>query len=194
MIVSENFSEFFEELKLFQNTLIIFTADHGESLGEHNHYFAHGDNTYEPTAWVPLIIYHPSLPKERIINNVVELIDIYPTIMDFIGLSAGPQIQGKSLLPLIYNSSYPSEFEYARTVGSWNFGYQTHAIQNKRWKLIYDVNEYWVYFDRIVEDRVRFWNKKRISILIGVEFLKLNSTIWKTILEKQKTSVPPGFL
>jgi len=150
----------FDELNLFQNSLIILTADHGESLGEHNYYFSHGDNTYGPTAWVPLVIYHSSLPAGRVISNLVELVDIYPTVTELLGLSTEPQVQGRSLLSLVFNNSSDSKFEYAHIVGSYNFGYQTHAIQDKRWKLIFDVNEYWVYFDKIVESRLRFWEQK----------------------------------
>jgi len=151
----------FEQLKLFENTLIILTADHGESLGEHNYYFSHGDNAYEPTSWVPLIIYHPLLPEGKVVSNVVELVDIYPTIVNLLRLYVEPQVQGKSLLPIINNDqSSASGFEYARTVGSWHVGYETNSIRNERWKLIYDVDEYWVYFDRIVEARLKFWRQK----------------------------------
>lgn len=67
--------------KLNDNTLIILTADHGEALGEHNIYFAHGENIYDEVLHVPLIIKDNRYFKMRKDSNIVSTVDIVPTIL-----------------------------------------------------------------------------------------------------------------
>ena len=93
-----------EHAKLLDNTLIIITADHGESLGEHGAFGHAGETLYEPVIHVPLLI---QLPKRcRTVNETnvpVSHLDLIPTILDVIDHSDSflqPQLQGDSLLRL----------------------------------------------------------------------------------------------
>ncbi len=64
------------------NTLIILTADHGESLGEHNVYFAHGENIYDEVLHIPLIIKDNQYFKGgKRIPAIASSVDIVPTIL-----------------------------------------------------------------------------------------------------------------
>jgi len=121
--VDEKFGELLatlEELNILNDTLIILTSDHGESLGEHNIYFDHAD-VYEPTIHVPLIFHHPNLPRGKKIEALVQLIDIAPTVLEFFGVDI------------------PDEFEGKR--GLWQ---ATRMMRNKRWKLIKCIdNGFW---------------------------------------------------
>ncbi len=83
----------------FEDSLIIFTSDHGESLYEHGIPIAHR-GVYENVVNIPLIIKHPSLPAKRI-DSIVQQIDLLPTILELLGISAPDDIDGKSLIPLI---------------------------------------------------------------------------------------------
>jgi len=95
------FRRFMEEKKLLNKTLIIFTADHGESLGEHKEN-AHGFFIYDSAVRVPLIIRFPEKKiAGKVIVNQVRSIDIMPTIMNFLGEKAPESVQGESILPLI---------------------------------------------------------------------------------------------
>jgi arylsulfatase A-like enzyme len=86
---------------LESDTIIIFTADHGESLGEHD-YTGHGKYLYEPSLYIPLIIKHPEKILEgKIIKREVSLLDIMPTILDFLGIPTKIILLGESLVPLI---------------------------------------------------------------------------------------------
>ena len=100
-----------EELKQsgrYDRTLIIVAGDHGEALEEHGEP-THGIFIYNPTVKVPYIIRLPGGNKAAgSLQNNVSLVDILPTILDFLELSA-PDIQGSSLLPLLRNES---ETEY----------------------------------------------------------------------------------
>ncbi|MFQ6042156.1 MAG: sulfatase [Candidatus Poribacteria bacterium] len=82
------------------NTIIIFTSDHGEMLGDHGIYLK-GPYFYEPAIHVPLIISWPGqiLPQKS--EVLVELTDLAQTLLDAIGLPHHPGMQGKSLLPML---------------------------------------------------------------------------------------------
>jgi len=89
------------EWQLASNTIVIFTADHGESLGEHN-YSGHGKYLYEPSLHIPLIIKeHTISPNRKVINNEVSLLDIMPTILDLLDIPNSLPLAGSSLVPVI---------------------------------------------------------------------------------------------
>jgi len=98
------FGDFFSYLKqheLYENTIIIFTADHGESLGQHGE-STHGYFAYNSTIWVPLILYYPGIAsKVSKIEQNVSHIDIFPTVCDILGIEKPSFLQGLSLLPAI---------------------------------------------------------------------------------------------
>ena len=86
-------------------TLVIVTADHGESLGEHGE-LTHGMFAYEATLHVPLIVARvepgaPAATRGVVIDTPVRHIDIVPTVLDAIGAAADPTLLGSSLRPVI---------------------------------------------------------------------------------------------
>ncbi len=89
-----------ERLGLRESTAIVFTSDHGYHLGEHT--FWEKSMLHEEVARVPLIIAAPGFKPGRS-RSFVELMDIYPTAADLVGLRAGPEVQGKSLVPVLRN-------------------------------------------------------------------------------------------
>ncbi len=82
------------------NTLILFTADHGEMLGDHGFYFQ-GPYFYPEMVQVPLIISGAGIGKPVRCTSFVELVDLAPTVMEAAGLSRYAGMQGKSLWPLL---------------------------------------------------------------------------------------------
>ena len=92
-----------EETGLHKNTIVVFTSDHGYHLGENGHW--QKQTLFDSATRVPLIISVPGV--KRGLNNVdapVELIDIYPTIMDLLEIESPRFIQGKSLKPFLEGS------------------------------------------------------------------------------------------
>lgn len=85
--------------RLEENTLIIFTGDHGESLGQHGE-STHGYFAYNSTIWIPLIIVSPGT-KPTINDQNVCHVDIYPTVCDVLGLEKPDFLQGISLMPIL---------------------------------------------------------------------------------------------
>jgi len=95
--------EYIREKDLARETLIVFTADHGEGLGEHKER-THGIFAYNSTLHVPLIFSQSRLfPEPKVISQRVRHIDILPTILDIVKTDVPRQVQGRSLLPLMRN-------------------------------------------------------------------------------------------
>ena len=89
------------------NTIVIFTSDHGEMLGDHGIYYK-GPYCYDPAVRVPLIIAAPSAVTRGLRSAaLVELVDIAPTLLEAAGLDACPGMQGRSLWPLLTGQTDP---------------------------------------------------------------------------------------
>jgi choline-sulfatase len=95
----------FDDLKqagLWDETMIIVTADHGEELYDHNAYFYHNPSLYDSAVKIPLLIKFPRQRTQRVIEENVSLIDIFPTFLDyFCGPPAPGRFSGISLLELL---------------------------------------------------------------------------------------------
>lgn len=90
-----------EENGQMEDTMIIFTSDHGESLGDHGIYLK-GPYFYESNVHVPLIIaWKDKIPGGRTSSALVELTDLAETICDGMGIPKAPGMQGKSFWPLL---------------------------------------------------------------------------------------------
>jgi choline-sulfatase len=89
-----------EQAGLTESTIISYTADHGDMLGERNRY---GKTVmYDSSARIPLIIRYPqALPQGIRRREVVEHVDLYPTFCDLTGLPTPDTVQGHSLLPVM---------------------------------------------------------------------------------------------
>jgi len=88
---------YLEVNNLFEQTLIIFTGDHGESLGQHEE-ATHGFLAYNSTLWTPLIVTCPGLTKNTV-SQYASHIDIFPTVCDILHIKKPSFLQGSSLLP-----------------------------------------------------------------------------------------------
>jgi len=94
-----------EERSILENTLVVITADHGESLTEHGYYFGHSHFLYEPSLRVPLLIRWPrAVPAGRIVDTPVSLLDLLPSIGDLLGIAMPAACDGRSIAPLIDGS------------------------------------------------------------------------------------------
>jgi arylsulfatase len=83
-------------LGLETDTLIIFTADHGESLGDHDYYLDHGKLPYQACAHIPLILVQEDvLPSGRTIKHPVGLIDVSATVLDLSGIKVPVSFEGQ---------------------------------------------------------------------------------------------------
>jgi len=93
-----------------ENTLVIFTSDHGEMLGDHGIYLK-GPFFYEPAIHVPLIVSMPGIVQPgRKSPALVELGDLAATVLDAAGLPHHPGMQCKSLWPMLAGESETDHF------------------------------------------------------------------------------------
>jgi arylsulfatase A-like enzyme len=110
-----------EKLGLNENTIIVFTSDHGEMMGAHN--LLNKGVMYEEAIKVPFLISYPLLLGEdsSVINENVSLIDLVPTLLDMAGKdnSAFKKLQGHSLLPAMLNKENVTRDVFIQ----WNPGY-----------------------------------------------------------------------
>ncbi|HET7746231.1 MAG TPA: sulfatase [Vicinamibacteria bacterium] len=90
----------------WDRTLVVLTSDHGESLGEHDYYFDHGVNLFDPTMRVPLIVRMPGAPPARS-ASLVSTLDLVPTVLDAVKVSFPPDLAGTSLLPAVRGGPLP---------------------------------------------------------------------------------------
>jgi arylsulfatase A-like enzyme len=135
-----------KERGLWDNTVVIVTGDHGELLGEKG-LLGHTEGLYEPILRVPLIMHHPRYAKlaGRRFDELVERLDIMPTILDVANASAeGLELQGRSLMPLLKGTVRGEEFrKYAFASSKRNMARQSDflidekAVRDERWKLIW---------------------------------------------------------
>ncbi|MCP4816824.1 MAG: sulfatase-like hydrolase/transferase, partial [Planctomycetaceae bacterium] len=114
------------------DTVVIITSDHGYHLGDH---FLWGKVTlFDIGAKVPFLVRAPGLTKPGTTSEaMVELIDIYPTVVNLAGLVAPEHLQGDSLRPLLGHPERSGKKKYAYSVVSrgQQLGY---ALRNQRWR------------------------------------------------------------
>ncbi len=88
-------------LGLDRRTLVVFTGDHGEEFLEHGRTF-HGQSVYGELTNVPLLMWGPgTVPAGGVVGDVVEIIDVMPTLLEIAGLAQPEGLQGRSFLPLL---------------------------------------------------------------------------------------------
>jgi arylsulfatase A-like enzyme len=119
-------------------TLVVLTADHGESLGDHNYFFDHGRFPYDDCLHVPLILRGPgSGAAGRTIASPVQLIDLMPTLLDAAGLPPYPEAEGKDLRRLLAGDRVGGpRWDYAFSESGFAQDYQ-RTITSERYKLVY---------------------------------------------------------
>ncbi|MFQ5601706.1 MAG: sulfatase [bacterium] len=138
-----------EEMGVSEKTLIVFSADHGEELYEHNAYFFHGCSMYEGVLHIPLIFKYPGVvPAGKVVDNQIESIDIIPTILELLKVPLRPEFEGRSALTMLFEGSN----------GDWRaaFGQRSSAIFSIRtpeWKYIYNPDNYHTFCSRSDADQ-----------------------------------------
>lgn len=132
-------------LGLDDDTLLVFLSDHGEEFHEHGRMF-HGQTVYGELTQTPLIVRWPAgLPKGRVVDDVVQTIDVFPTLLDLSGIAPPAGIQGQSLTPLLTGTGQwkqrPAISEKAKTASAGApppLDTESFAIVDSGWKLIHN--------------------------------------------------------
>jgi arylsulfatase A-like enzyme len=130
--VDDRLGKVFDELRgrgVYDDTLIIVTADHGEEFLEHG-LLGHGESLYDEVIRVPLIVKFPCPGPHcapRVVNSQVELVDVFPTVMSAVGAEAPANLVGRNL-GVQAAESRTAYSELASMI----------ALRTPQWKWIYD--------------------------------------------------------
>ena len=128
-----------KQLDLDENTILIFTSDHGIFWGEYG--LGGKALCYEICTNVPMIIHNPMSPDKSkgIVNNeLVQTIDIAPTMLQYAGINIPNSYQGKPLNNMIEGNNEPiRDYLFTENLWSTHFGNpRCESVQNKQWKYI----------------------------------------------------------
>lgn len=131
-----------------ENTYIIFTSDHGESLGSHQ--MAGKGLFYDEAYHVPFIISHHSLDGGRVdsVNLISNGLDIIPSIFELAGVEKDPELEGESVVPLLYKANarldrdaIPVEFSTGLGLITNDFYYGIYYSGKTNNEQLYDIRK-----------------------------------------------------
>lgn len=120
------------------NTLIIFLSDHGDMLGDHHLFRKRAP--YQSSVHIPLILRFPRTSRYagmKIVNTAVELMDVMPTILDWLGSARSEQVDGQSLLPLLRGESIDRRYIHGENPKVPSIGSDMQYVTDGRWKYIW---------------------------------------------------------
>ncbi|MGE3803540.1 MAG: sulfatase/phosphatase domain-containing protein, partial [Gemmataceae bacterium] len=125
--------EVLERRKLWENTIVVFTSDHGKHKGEHGIWDKR--SLFEVSVQVPLLVAAPGKKPGQVSPRLVELVDLYPTLTELCGIAAPPGLQGSSFVPLLADAKRPwkkAAFTFARASGGWSV--RTERYRYSQWQ------------------------------------------------------------
>lgn len=121
------------EMNILDDSIVILTSDHGESLYEHRDYRGHAKYVYHSIVRVPLIVKFPGQKSGARVGELVSTVDLRPTILERLGIAEPSAVQGRSLVPLM--GGQPSaEPRAVRSASHADQGF--NAVVVGHWKLI----------------------------------------------------------
>lgn len=127
-----------DDLGLSNGTAVVVTGDHGEGLGDHDE-LTHAMLAYDSTLRVPLAMHLPGTTRpNQAVRHDVGLIDIQPTLLEFVGIEPPEEIEGESLLGALAGRPIPQRPLYFETEAGTNvFGWaRIDGLRLGDWKLI----------------------------------------------------------
>jgi len=133
------FGQLIDDLKargIYDNTIVVFVSDHGEQFLEHGA-IGHGFSLFDEELMVPLAMKLPHVKDvPRVIERIVETVDIAPTILQSIGVKPNPRFQGQSLIGIINGEDVSPRLGYARLRLAQA---DMHTVRSQRYKYIFNV-------------------------------------------------------
>lgn len=120
-----------DELGLRENTIVIFSSDHGYLLGHHHKF--QKQHLFEESTRVPFILSVPWITKSHghASNKITELVDLYPTLAELAGLTPPANLQGQSLLPILKN---PTTKEWSKDLAFSISRSGGESIRTSKWR------------------------------------------------------------
>ena len=135
-----------KELDLYEETAIVFTADHGDMAGSHG-LTNKGAYMYDEIYRIPLLVKTAGAPRRSRSTAPVHLMDVTATCLHLMAGEAqdsmlGQSLHGQTLLPLIEgNAAWPRAMHYAEYHGDWYGHYSARMVTDGRWKLVWNLTD-----------------------------------------------------
>lgn len=135
-----------DRLDINDDTMVIISGLHGQALGEHGYFFNYGKYTHHNLSNIPLIINIPNGGAARI-NDVVEGIDIMPTILGYLGVTTNKQVSGMNLMRFSSNPSLKREYpafcywDDPNTYSVFKGNYELISMENREYRLYHVIND-----------------------------------------------------
>lgn len=127
--------DYVERPEVKRRTIVVITSDHGDEFGDHGYLF-HEHNVYNSSTHVPLIIAAPHL-REGQINTLTGAVDLFPTILELVGIKNSAKIDGMSQVAQLLGVPTPNEQRY---VLNEHRGTDIQAVTDGTWKLYINRN------------------------------------------------------
>lgn len=131
-----------EETGLSDNTIVLFTSDHGYHMGEHGHY--QKTTLFENATHVPLVIAGPGVRTGGVASTMAEMVDFYPTLSELVGLSIPESVSGVSLVPAlkdpdtVVRESALSQYDIGYSIRTADFRYTSWGNDGIKGVELYD--------------------------------------------------------
>ncbi len=129
-----NIFETLRSLDVEEETLVVITSDHGETLHDHDCYYDH-HGLYDCTLVVPLVFRLPGVVPENVrVSDYCQLKDLMPTVLELMGIESDIAFDGRSLVPRMHGRRREPEPEFYITEATWM---RKHGWRTPEWKLIH---------------------------------------------------------
>ncbi|MGH6893614.1 MAG: sulfatase [Dongiaceae bacterium] len=138
--------------ELWRRTIVVLFSDHGFHLGDHGGLWAK-QTAFDAATRVPLIFAGAGLPEGLVVESPVELLDLYPTLLELAGFVAPVALEGRSLAPLLRRTSSDA----GRTVRSLVFHYDTQANRDVMGRTVITTDWRYTEWDNGSAGRELFW-------------------------------------
>ncbi len=141
-LIDKNIGKYIDYLKendLYKNSLIVFTADHGDAMGS-NRLIEKGEFMYDTSYKIPMIIKQPGeLKRDKTCDEFVYLHDLFPTAIEMAGEAVPVLDQARSLYPLIAGKEYSTDRDYVYSQFTAHFTeFHQRMIRTHKYKFIFN--------------------------------------------------------
>jgi len=132
-------------------TIVVIVADHGEGLGDHD-WWTHGI-LYREQIHVPLIVRVPGQTQGRRVKFLVRTVDLVPTVLELAGVNPVPDLDGRSLVPLLKgNAPDPKYTAYADSISQLSYGF-AGGIRDEKDEILFTVTDgEWKYIHHLLRE------------------------------------------
>lgn len=123
-----------EKSSQLDNTIIVYSADHGDFAGEHSGFEKCGGISTRAITRIPLIVRCPGGKCGMVSEQIVESVDLFPSLCELAGLEIPNTVQGRSMIPVLENPENPIR-DCALTENPYR-----KAVATKKWRYVANIN------------------------------------------------------